>query len=92
MHPENVMPFFPVEDALLPDFQVFGDLSEGDDEGFGVDAIAQRLPGHSYFTEYYVNYIAIYSVEYYYVNTFVELALSLLASYDWESSLLCNQR
>ena len=51
------MPFFPVEDALLPDFQVFGDLSESDDEGFGVDAIAQRLPGHSYFTEYYVNYI-----------------------------------
>jgi hypothetical protein len=34
------MPFFPVEDVLLLGFQVFGDLSEGDDEGFGVDAIA----------------------------------------------------
>jgi hypothetical protein len=34
------MPFFPVEDALLAYFQVFGDLSESDDEGFGVDAVA----------------------------------------------------
>ena len=40
MYPEDVVPFFPVEDALLGDFQVFGDLSEGDDEGFGVDAVA----------------------------------------------------
>ncbi len=34
------MPFFPVENALLLDFQVFGDLSESDNEGFGVDAVA----------------------------------------------------
>jgi len=34
------MPFFPVEDALLADFQVFGDLPEGDDEGLRVDAVA----------------------------------------------------
>jgi hypothetical protein len=40
MNPEDVMPFFPVEDALLADFQVFGDLPEGDDEGLRVDAVA----------------------------------------------------
>jgi hypothetical protein len=40
VYPEDVVPFFPVEDALLLDFQVFGDLSEGDNEGFGVDALA----------------------------------------------------
>ena len=33
------MPFFPVEDALWINFQVFGDLSEGNDEGFRVDAV-----------------------------------------------------
>lgn len=32
VYPEDVVPFFPVEDALLADFQVFGDLSEGDSE------------------------------------------------------------
>ncbi|GET37137.1 hypothetical protein MiSe_18900 [Microseira wollei NIES-4236] len=30
MHPEDVVPFFPVEDALLGNFQVFGDLPQGD--------------------------------------------------------------
>ena len=40
MHPEDVVPFFPVEYALLGDFQVFGDLSERNNEGFGVDATA----------------------------------------------------
>ena len=39
------MPFFPIEDALLADFQVFGDLPEGDDKSFGVDAVAKRLHG-----------------------------------------------
>jgi len=39
------MPFFPVEDALLGDSQEFGDLPKGDDEGFGVDAMAYRLHG-----------------------------------------------
>jgi hypothetical protein len=39
MHPEDVMPFFPVQDTLLLDFQVFGDLPESDDEGFGVNAM-----------------------------------------------------
>jgi len=34
------MPFVPVEDALLVNFQVFGDLPEGDDKGLGVDAAA----------------------------------------------------
>jgi hypothetical protein len=34
------MPFFPVEDALLVDFQVFSELSEGDNKGLGVDAAA----------------------------------------------------
>jgi intracellular septation protein A len=33
MHPENMLPFFPVEDTLWVNFQVFGDLPEGDDEG-----------------------------------------------------------
>jgi hypothetical protein len=28
MYPEDVVPFFPVEDALLADFEVLGDLSE----------------------------------------------------------------
>jgi hypothetical protein len=32
VYPEDVVPFFPVENALLLDFQVFGDLSEGDSE------------------------------------------------------------
>ncbi len=40
MYPEDVVPFFPVEDTLLWDFQVFGDLSKGDDESFGVDVVA----------------------------------------------------
>ncbi len=31
MNPEDVVPFFPVEDALWVNFQVFGDLPEGDD-------------------------------------------------------------
>ncbi len=39
------MPFFPVEDALLGDVQVFGDLPKGDDKGFGVDAMAYGLHG-----------------------------------------------
>jgi hypothetical protein len=39
MHPEDVMPFFPIQDALLLDFQMFGDLPESDDEGFGVNAM-----------------------------------------------------
>jgi len=39
MHPEDVMPFCPVQDALLLDFQVFGDLPESDDESFGVNAM-----------------------------------------------------
>ena len=33
------MPFFPVENPLLADFEKFGDLSEGDDKGFGVNAM-----------------------------------------------------
>jgi hypothetical protein len=45
MYPKNVMPFFPVEDTLLGNFQVFGDLPKGDDEGFGVDAMAYALHG-----------------------------------------------
>ena len=39
MHPEGVMPFCPVQDALLLDFQVFGDFPESDDESFGVNAM-----------------------------------------------------
>jgi hypothetical protein len=39
MHPEDVMPFFPVQDTLLLDFQVFGDLPESDNESFGVNAM-----------------------------------------------------
>jgi hypothetical protein len=39
MHPEDVMPFFPVQDMLLLDFQVFGDLPESDHESFGVNAM-----------------------------------------------------
>jgi hypothetical protein len=34
------MPFFPVEDALWADFQVFGELLEGDGKSLGVDAAA----------------------------------------------------
>ena len=40
MNPEDVVPFFPVEDALLADFQVFGDLPEGNNKGLRVDAVA----------------------------------------------------
>ena len=40
MYPEDVIPLFPVEDALWVNVQVFGDLSEGDDEGLGVDVVA----------------------------------------------------
>ena len=40
MHPEDVMPFFPVEDALLVNFQVFGDLPEGNDKGLRINAAA----------------------------------------------------
>jgi len=36
MYPEDVIPLFPVEDTLWINFQVFGDLLEGDDEGLGV--------------------------------------------------------
>jgi hypothetical protein len=32
MHPEDIVPFFPVEDSFWGNFQVFGDLSEGDSE------------------------------------------------------------
>jgi hypothetical protein len=39
MYPEEVMPFFPIQDALLLDFQMFGDLPESDNEGFGVNAM-----------------------------------------------------
>ncbi len=34
------MLFFPVEYALWVDFQVFGELLEGDGKGLGVDAAA----------------------------------------------------
>jgi hypothetical protein len=34
------MPFFPVEDAFLVNFQVFGNLPEGDNKALGVDAMA----------------------------------------------------
>ena len=40
MNPEDVVPFFPVEDALWVNFQVFGDLPEGYDEGLRVDVAA----------------------------------------------------
>lgn len=40
MNPKDVVPFFPVEDALWADFQVLGELTKGDDEGLGVDAVA----------------------------------------------------
>ncbi len=40
MHPKEVVPFFPVEDARRFNFQVFSDLPEGDNEGLGVDAAA----------------------------------------------------
>ncbi len=40
VYPKDVMPFFPVDNALLVDFQVFGDLPEGDNKGLGVDAMA----------------------------------------------------
>jgi hypothetical protein len=40
MYPKDVFPFFPVEDAIGVGFQMFGDLSEGDSKGFGVDAAA----------------------------------------------------
>ncbi len=40
MYPEDVVPFFPVEDALWVNFQVFRDLPEGDDKGLRVDAVA----------------------------------------------------
>jgi len=33
------MPFFPIQDALLLDFQMFGDLPKSDDEGFGINAM-----------------------------------------------------
>jgi hypothetical protein len=52
MYPKNVMPFFPVEDALLGDVQEFGDLPKGDDEGFGVDAMAYRLHGRLLLVEW----------------------------------------
>jgi hypothetical protein len=39
IHPEDVMPFFPVQDTLLLDFQVFGNLPESDNESFGVNAM-----------------------------------------------------
>jgi hypothetical protein len=39
MHPEDVMPFFPIQDALLLDSQMFSDLPESYDESFGVDAM-----------------------------------------------------
>ena len=34
------MPFFPVENPLLADFQEFGNLSESDNKGFGVNPAA----------------------------------------------------
>jgi hypothetical protein len=40
MYPKDVFPFLPVEDAIRIGFEMFGDLSEGDDKGFGVDAAA----------------------------------------------------
>ena len=40
MHPQDVMPFFPVEDSLWVNFQVFGELLEGDDKGLWVDVVA----------------------------------------------------
>jgi hypothetical protein len=33
------MPFFPIQDALLLDSQMFSDLPESYDESFGVDAM-----------------------------------------------------
>ncbi len=39
MHPEDVMPFCPIQDTLLRDFQVFGDLPNSNDEGSGVNAM-----------------------------------------------------
>jgi hypothetical protein len=37
MHPEDVMPFCPIQDAILLNFQVFGDLPESNDERLGTD-------------------------------------------------------
>jgi hypothetical protein len=39
MHPEDVIPFFPIQDALWLDFQVFGNLAESNDKSFGVNAM-----------------------------------------------------
>jgi hypothetical protein len=33
------MPFFPVEDSLWLNFQVFGELLEGDDKGLRINAV-----------------------------------------------------
>ncbi len=38
MYPEDAVPDFPVEDTLWVDFQVYGDLPEGDGKCLGVDA------------------------------------------------------
>ena len=38
MHPKDIVPFFPVEDALWVNLEKLGDLVAGDDEGLGIDA------------------------------------------------------
>ena len=45
MHPEDMLPLFPTPNSAGVSFEISGELSAGDDEGFGVDATAQNVHG-----------------------------------------------
>ncbi len=40
-----MLPFFPAPNSAWVSFEIFGELSAGDDESFGVDATAQNVHG-----------------------------------------------
>jgi len=45
MHPKYVLPLFPTPNSARVSFEIFGELSFGNDESFGVDAAAQDVHG-----------------------------------------------
>jgi hypothetical protein len=45
MYPKYMLPLFPPQNAIGVNFEEFGKLSASDNEGFGIDAAAQKIHG-----------------------------------------------
>ena len=57
MYPKNIVPFFPVEDALGINVQVFGDLVKSDDKGLGIETVAKSLPKATHHWTFWVAFL-----------------------------------